>query len=267
MSPMCSISGCASKALARSWCSKHYTRWRKHGDPEWEPPAKVAVCSVGGCEDKPKARGYCSHHVERFYRYGDATAVPPRVLRAEAALSSGAAECITCNRRLPLDGFSRDKNRLTGRRWTCKECGYRANMEWVSRNREQVNAAVRLYRSSLPEEAKARARETVSEWKRRNRDSVRRSNDRRRALKAGVPVGEVDEAAIWERSGGCCAICGYELSRDTEWPDERFASLDHIVPLARGGQHATDNLQYTCLVCNLRKGVRPMASTVPPVKR
>lgn len=29
----CSISGCGRKLLAKGYCSRHYTQWRKHGDP------------------------------------------------------------------------------------------------------------------------------------------------------------------------------------------------------------------------------------------
>lgn len=29
----CSISGCDRKVFARTWCTKHYRRWRKNGDP------------------------------------------------------------------------------------------------------------------------------------------------------------------------------------------------------------------------------------------
>lgn len=30
---ICSIEGCDSRIQARGWCSKHYKRWRQHGDP------------------------------------------------------------------------------------------------------------------------------------------------------------------------------------------------------------------------------------------
>jgi HNH endonuclease len=29
----CSVDGCESPAKFRGWCSKHYQRWQKHGDP------------------------------------------------------------------------------------------------------------------------------------------------------------------------------------------------------------------------------------------
>ena len=30
---VCSIEGCGNKPLARTWCSKHYYRWKRTGDP------------------------------------------------------------------------------------------------------------------------------------------------------------------------------------------------------------------------------------------
>lgn len=31
--PKCSVEGCDRTAVARGWCSKHWKRWRKYGDP------------------------------------------------------------------------------------------------------------------------------------------------------------------------------------------------------------------------------------------
>jgi hypothetical protein len=32
----CSIGGCPKPVLARGWCSKHYHRWNRHGDPHYQ---------------------------------------------------------------------------------------------------------------------------------------------------------------------------------------------------------------------------------------
>lgn len=31
--PPCSISGCPGVNASRGWCEKHYSRWKRHGDP------------------------------------------------------------------------------------------------------------------------------------------------------------------------------------------------------------------------------------------
>ena len=52
---ICKETDCPGKVLARSWCRKHYLRWRKHGDPSvtlnrWgqDKYAETKVC--GKCE-------------------------------------------------------------------------------------------------------------------------------------------------------------------------------------------------------------------------
>lgn len=65
---LCSISGCGKRHLARGYCRRHYSRWDRHGDPNYEPP--VRLCSVEGCERLHDARGYCSKHLARVRTHG-----------------------------------------------------------------------------------------------------------------------------------------------------------------------------------------------------
>ena len=44
-----------------------------------------------------------------------------------------------------------------------------------------------------------------------------------------------------------------KVDKDLMWPDPMSASLDHIVPLSRGGTHTLDNVQLAHLACNERK--------------
>lgn len=56
-------------------------------------------------------------------------------------------------------------------------------------------------------------------------------------------------------SQSVCAICGRPVNFDKVFPDPWSPTLDHIVPIAKGGDPASlDNLQLAHLQCNRRKG-------------
>lgn len=58
---------------------------------------------------------------------------------------------------------------------------------------------------------------------------------------------------VARRDGFRCGLCGYELDLAVEWPDQRFASLDHVVPVSAGGSSERSNLRLACLTCNVRR--------------
>lgn len=51
---------------------------------------------------------------------------------------------------------------------------------------------------------------------------------------------------IYKRSDCSCQICGCELAFEE-------MSVDHIIPLAKGGDDQMDNLQCACKTCNALK--------------
>lgn len=65
--------------MARGWCSMHYSRWREHGDVNWEPPTP-RLCSIEGCARPHMARGYCQFHWARWHKHGDPLYVRPKRL-------------------------------------------------------------------------------------------------------------------------------------------------------------------------------------------
>jgi len=48
-----------------------------------------------------------------------------------------------------------------------------------------------------------------------------------------------------------CALCGQPVDKHLKFPHPMSASIDHIVPIAKGGHpSAYENLQLTHLICN-----------------
>lgn len=70
----CSIEGCGRASRKRGWCSTHYTRWRRHGDPSVCLRGEN-VCGVDGCENSYRCSGYCDLHYRRWLTNGDPMAV------------------------------------------------------------------------------------------------------------------------------------------------------------------------------------------------
>jgi 5-methylcytosine-specific restriction endonuclease McrA len=84
--------------------------------------------------------------------------------------------------------------------------------------------------------------------RRRHRTYNRRQLQRARA---GSPVGR---AAIFQRDGWTCRLCGAPVDRTLRSPHPLAPSLDHIVPLSAGGTHEPANVQLAHVVCNVAKG-------------
>lgn len=70
---------------------------------------------------------------------------------------------------------------------------------------------------------------------------------------------------VFLRDKGVCQICGMPVSwndvtKDSSgrklYVNDRYPSIDHIVPLAKGGTHTWDNVQLAHKICNSRKGDR-----------
>jgi hypothetical protein len=63
---------------------------------------------------------------------------------------------------------------------------------------------------------------------------------------------------ICERDGWICQICKEPVERNAHHPNPLAPSLDHIIPVSKGGSSDPSNLQLTHLVCNLKRGNRAL---------
>jgi 5-methylcytosine-specific restriction endonuclease McrA len=63
-------------------------------------------------------------------------------------------------------------------------------------------------------------------------------------------------AEIYERDRGLCGICGTAVAAEAKMPDPFSPSLDHILPIARGGLHVRANVRLAHFICNAARGAR-----------
>jgi len=85
-----------------------------------------------------------------------------------------------------------------------------------------------------------------------------RQGHRHRARKYGCEYDpSVTTKRLIERDGLRCAICGEMCDQNdhrwSEWFGPLYPTLDHIIPLSKGGSHAWDNVQVAHAICNATK--------------
>lgn len=139
---------------------------------------------------------------------------------------------------------------------------------WVAENREQYNATKRAQYHRTIERSRERAVINAAKYREANREKVNayarayaaanpeRNRERarlRKARKLAAVIVPYRESDILERDGWVCGICREPIDRTLPRRHPFGASLDHIIPLARGGADAPDNVQAAHFRCNLRK--------------
>jgi HNH endonuclease len=99
-----------------------------------------------------------------------------------------------------------------------------------------------------------RYRENLNRWRKANperyHEQIRRAQNNRRAWKLEAP-GEGISGRSWHRllirHDGRCAYCKQPP------PDGERLTMEHVVPLSRGGSHSEGNILPACGTCNTTK--------------
>ena len=79
-----------------------------------------------------------------------------------------------------------------------------------------------------------------------------------------IPVPDSVTSAILERDMWICSICGVAIARDRKKPHSMSPSIDHVLPVARGGTNDEANLAAAHLSCNSSKGANGRRGPMSP---
>lgn len=267
----CSVDECGKPIHCKQLCNKHYLRMRKHGDPLYRlKPEGKQVCTIQGCEKYVSGNGLCGTHYMRNRRTGSPTGSTRKTgeckvrdcsrrfygrdmcqlhyLRERAGLPEtlpsdiidGKRHCTSCQANLDLNKFATDRRRKDGLSIYCLKCATAKASSWASENTEKARQSKKLWESNNPDKRLAMVH-------------------RRRSWKWASFVEDVDRTVLMERDSWVCGICGDPIDRMAKFPAPLSPSIDHIIPLSRGGSHGYENTQAAHLSCNTRKGARVSA--------
>lgn len=134
----------------------------------------------------------------------------------------------------------------------------------AERSRLLHNAGVRraqaAYKERTGESSSSRYRDRPYNknynYRDRHPDRAKHYDHVRRARMANCERESFPDSEIFERDGFVCGICNEPVDMELRFPDVMSASLDHIIPLSRGGGHVRSNVRLAHLGCNARKCAR-----------
>ena len=130
----------------------------------------------------------------------------------------------------------------TPRTFVCKECG------------NVVTTKCGEMRSEFCcDTCEAVYRRRIEHQTARHKAFSRASRQRRERHLAEAFVEPVRYETLYDRDQGICQICGMSVPRDKFADNSWGGTIDHIVPLSKGGEHSLSNCQLTHRICNSLK--------------
>jgi HNH endonuclease len=194
------------------------------------------TCSVEDCDKPHDARGLCHKHYQRVLRKEN-----PEYAERQRAISR-AWRATNLER---LQAYDRERKKQPKWRTYDQERNQRPE-----RQAAQI-ATARVWREANKEYV--REYNWTPERRAFLRESGRTIANRRRAVKLNTEIEQFVDTEIFERDGWRCHICRRQVRRNAPGRHPLSASLDHIVPLSKGGTHTRDNVACAHLKCNMIK--------------
>lgn len=163
--------------------------------------------------------------------------------------------CVSCSELKERSEFYRSAKSKDGFRADCIPCMKAKNKQSYFRNHE-ANLNRARERESHPQR-KAYVAKCLKAYTPANRDkAAKRAAERRALLRSAMVDRSITMDGLRARLGDCCTYCGVTLlfgSENRRKYDPRMASMEHVLPLSRGGSHSWGNVKLACLRCNHSK--------------
>lgn len=295
----CSFEGCINPVRAKSLCVGHWDQLR-NGRELTTLLIRARIhpdqCSKDGCLRPYEAKGLCKKHYEAERKSAKKVSYPPcsTPLCSNKAKAARGGTCKSCWQRerrskvvFPPCSFPGCSNRA-GYFGTGRIPPLCSGHDHQRRNGQEPRPLQRVFAATDGMKRCCDCLEvkpTIAFRRNTNqsdgylsfckpclkqRGTAQKADAKRRALKKATAIEDIDYTRVEELSQGVCYLCHLPLVAEAAHRDPLQTTEDHVIPLARGGSHATNNLRFVHARCNMRKNDRlleeltlPFPSPVP----
>lgn len=258
----CSVEECdRGGRLVRGMCGMHYQRVTKV-----EKPCAVDGCTNGNANG---STGYCMTHHRRLEKHGDPLVTMKGKAHKVQYTADGLRICKVCGEAKALTEYHKDTGGTDGYRAQCKPCrnGYMAS--YYEDNRASRVAYEQMRRTERSGHMRAL---DMARYERHRDKRIALASDHVRIRRARLAGAEMENGvtvrALRELNGDLCCYCGIVMDfargvRGDGIPSNR-ASLEHVVPISRGGGHTFANTALACHLCNVSKNAKLVSEWIGP---
>lgn len=132
--------------------------------------------------------------------------------------------------------------------FACSVCGNKKRCVIGKANKYCSRLCADRGRRLPKEELKKRARERVNRYRRTHPEKTIAWKHKRRALEMGADgqFSSEEWVLLKKKHGNRCALCR----------NDKKLTVDHIIPLCKGGTNYIENIQPLCMPCNSKKWIK-----------
>lgn len=217
-------------------CKSRAANRRRQGSPVADKAPQATECQVCGASLVGRKNGtrYCTEPCAQRARWRRARGM-------EVADSREAKHCAHCGGLVELDPHRKNV------RFCSKRCSLNYHCAlYASRRRPLLIRRCPVCGDAIPPTdrlTKKYCSVDCRDQRSRSPEVVFRYVNARRARIAGASAHPLPKRVLRRLRSAQCAYCG-----------QAGGTVDHLVPLSRGGQHAEGNLVPACRSCNSSKG-------------
>lgn len=227
----CSAEGCDRDMYGLGLCTRHYDEKRRR-DKGVEPKQPRGTCSEEGCNTLIHSKGLCQNHYRQAARRARGLQKPgakPDASKPRSRWNPNSNKALS-EMHVPLE---REKRYLYAETPVCRKCGRRI---------EGDNARPRT----------EKGREHQVTCRACTQEAMARSDRQRKRLQKNAPRdSRIALDFLIDIHGPECFWC--ERVTVTGVRTKEGRSIEHIVPVSKGGDETLGNCVIACKSCNSRK--------------